>query len=162
MLQHEHNGNEDPVGEYPNQHFPGNYIRVSLRWRMFQQVFSDRFQPKAQRRRTIHDDVDPQEFKSCKRCRESRQDRGDHDHDRGNIDCQLKLDEPLEILVDPAPPLNSFDNSRERIVQQHHIAGFFRYFRSCDPHSDADIGIFDGGSIVDPVSRNGNNILFFL
>lgn len=162
MLQHEHDGNEDPVGEYPNQHFPGNYIRISLRWRMFQQIFSDRLQPKGQRRRTIHDDVDPQEFKSCKRCRESRQDRGDHDHDRGNIDCQLELDEPLEILVDPASPLNGFDNSRERIVQQHiSLASFVTSVPAIPIAMPTSAFLMAGASLI-PSPRNSNNILFFL
>ena len=55
---------------------------------------------------------------------------------------QQKLDGFADIIVYPPPFPDSRHDGGKIVVCENHIGNIFRYIRTCDTHTDTDIGIF--------------------
>ena len=69
-----------------------------------------------------------------------------------------KRNELLDVLVDVAPFLDGGDDGREVVIHEHDVGHFTRDIAAALTHRDADIGALQGRGIVDPVSRDRDDL----
>ena len=75
----------------------------------------------------VHDEVHPEYL--CHRQRQlGTNDRpAEHQQQRRHIDHQLEEEEPLYVLIERTAPHHGIHDRAERVVEQCHVAGFFRH-----------------------------------
>ena len=127
-----------------------------------------------ERRRTVGDQVDPQELR-----REQRQEQPDIiGRDEAEQACEHHAREHREqfagirrqqidqvfadVVVDAAAFLDGLDDAGEIVVGQHHVGGLLGDIGAGDAHGDADIGGLECGRIVDAVAGHGDDVALAL
>jgi hypothetical protein len=50
------------------------------------------------------------------------------------------------------------EDGREVIVREDHVGGFLGDVGAVHAHGNANIGLFEGWRVIDPISRHGDNI----
>ena len=84
--------------------------------------------------------------------------RADEDHDQSdNVDGELELEEALDVVEDVATPHASLDNGVEVIIGQQNVGSFLSNISSSDTHSETDIGLLKGWSIVGSVTSDSDS-----
>ena len=96
VLQQEHSAHIHAGGGDPRQHTLGDNIFAAVGGAAAHQVTVSRLQSQGQGRRTVHNNVDPQQLQGGKGRRQPHQNRHKYANNRGNIHRQLKADEPLK------------------------------------------------------------------
>ena len=54
---------------------------------------------------------------------------------------------------------HGFHDGGEVVVEQNHVGRFLRYFRAVDAHGNADVGVFEGRSVVHAVAGHGHELV---
>ena len=57
---------------------------------------------------------------------------------------------------------DGLDNTCEIVIKKDHMCSLFRHFGPIDPHSDANVCIFECRGIVHSIAGHGNKMVFVL
>lgn len=107
----------------------------------------------------VHDEVDPKHLDAG----EGRlfEDDAPHEgHEDGHdVDGDLEGKELADALEDVPAPLHGGDDGGEVVIEEDDGRGVFGDLGAGDAHSEADICLFEGGSIVGAVTSNGHDVV---
>ena len=79
----------------------------------------------------------------------------------GEIRCKEELNCFTNVIVNSSSFANSGNDGCKVIVCKYHIGNVLCYVGTCNSHSNTDVGIFNGGSVVNAVTRHSGNLAFF-
>ncbi len=116
-----------------------------------------RLHAQRERRRSIGDEVDPQDLDRQQRQGQAQERRQHHDHDLGRVGGQQVAHEAADVGVDAPPLLDRGDDGREVIVLEDHVRGFLGDVGAGDAHGHADVRLAQRRGIVDAVAGHGTD-----
>jgi hypothetical protein len=68
----------------------------------------------------------------------------------------------LYVAEDGPAFLHGRDDGGEVVVGQGHVRGLAAHLGPRDPHGDADIGLLQGGCVVDAIAGHGDDVAVLL
>jgi len=121
-----------------------------------------RLRRQGERREGVHDQVDPEhlDHRQGKLYPDHRAEQ--HDQQRRHVHRKLEEQEALDVLVERPPPQNRVDDARERVVEQHDVAGLLRHGGSPLPHGEPDVRVVQRRGVVRPVARHRDDFSLLL
>jgi len=127
--------------------------------RAVKKIILGEFSGKSERRKRIHDHVNPKKLDSLKG-RFLKEDSADNSEDESvDIDGKLELQETLDVIIDVSSPTASLDDGFETIISDDNISGSLANRGSGNTHTEADIGLGKSGSIVGTITSDSNNLV---
>ena len=80
------------------------------------------------------------------------QDESEEGRDLGNVGCEGVGDGFLKIIEDEPSFFHSGYDRGEVVVEQDHVGGLLGHVGAGDAHGHADVGLLQGGGVVDAVT----------
>mmetsp|Transcript_29462 Transcript_29462/g.73947 ORF Transcript_29462/g.73947 Transcript_29462/m.73947 type:complete len:485 (-) Transcript_29462:693-2147(-) len=85
--------------------------------------------------------------------------QGEHEHHGlGHVSAQQVHHEVADGCEDTAALLHSGHDGGEVVVCQHNVRNALGDVRAGDAHGNANVGLLDGGRVVDAITRHGHNL----
>ena len=79
-------------------------------------------------------------------------------HCLGDVRVQDVEHELADVGVDRAALLDRVDDRGEVVIGQDHVRGLLGHVRARDAHGDADVGLLEGGGVVDAVAGDRDDL----
>mmetsp|Transcript_13482 Transcript_13482/g.38861 ORF Transcript_13482/g.38861 Transcript_13482/m.38861 type:complete len:210 (+) Transcript_13482:484-1113(+) len=140
------------------QHPRGHDRVVAVHRRPLQQLIGRRLGRQGDRRRRIHDQIQPQEVQHRQGGLFVGHGADDVDGEDRTIHGELELQEFLNAVEDVPPPLRRHNDTGEVVVEQDDVRGVLGDLRACDPHGEADIRRLERWSVVRAVAGHRHNL----
>ena len=105
-------------------------------------------------RESVHDEVDPENLRHGQWQFGAHQRTGQHEQQGRQVDDELEIEKPLDVLVEGASPHDGIDNGAEGVVEQRHVAGLLGH-AGARSERQAHVGMVQGGRVVGAVARHG-------
>jgi len=87
----------------------------------------------------------------------SYHDENEEGSDFRNVRAQGVSNRLLQVVKDQAALFHSSDDGRKVVIEQNHVGGLLGDIRSGDSHGDTDVGLLEGGRVVDTVSGDSHD-----
>mmetsp|Transcript_18870 Transcript_18870/g.38698 ORF Transcript_18870/g.38698 Transcript_18870/m.38698 type:complete len:959 (+) Transcript_18870:1132-4008(+) len=86
----------------------------------------------------------------------------DEGRDLGDVGGQGVADGLLKVVEDETSLLDSGDDGGEVVVKKDHVGGVLGDLGSHDAHGNANVGLLEGGGVVNTVSGDGDDVALAL
>lgn len=116
----------------------------------------------SQSSKRIHDQVDPEHLNGSQR-RLLEDDSASEGHHYGHtVDGQLELKELSDAVENVTAVLDSCDDGAEVVIQKNDASRLLGNLGTSNAHSEPDVGLLEGGSIVGAIASHGHHVLELL
>merc|ERR1712004_171652 len=85
------------------------------------------------------------------------QDEEEEGRDLGDVGGQGVGNGLLQVVKDQPALLNTSNNGGKVVVEQDHVSGLLGDVGAGDTHGNTDVGLLQGGRVVDTISGDGND-----
>lgn len=126
----------------------GNGITV---WCLFKGLLSWIFSSKSKSAKNIHDNIDPEELNRVEWWLSKDWDTNSKSQEKRDVDCDLELEESLDVLVDVSTPHDGLKVSNVIIIGQDKSRDFSESW-STGTHGDTNIGLFNSLDIINTIA----------
>eukprot|EP01136_Pigoraptor_vietnamica_P010646 Opistho-1_new@48532 len=128
-------------------------VRLAL-----QQRVRGRLRREGERRKRVHDEVDPQQLHGRQRRLLEHNRANERDDDGANVDGELELQELGDRVVHVAAPLDGRDDRVEVVVHEDDVGRVLGHRCARNAHRKADVRALEGRAVVRSVTRHGHDL----
>ena len=140
-------------------HLAGDDVVISVLRGSLEELGAGQLSGEGQGGKRVHDHVDPEKLNGLER-RFLKEDSSNNSEDEGvDVDSKLELEETLDVIIDVTAPRGSLDDGEEGVILDDDVSGGLAHSGTGDTHTEADIGLGEGGSIVGTITGDGDDVL---
>ena len=114
-------------------------------------------QPQGDGGEGVRQEVDEQQVHRREGHRQGQQGGVEHRQDPRQVAGEEELDGAADVGIEVAAVLHRVDDGGEVVVSEDHAGGVLGHLGAGDAHGHADVRLFQGGGVVDPVPGHGHH-----